>query len=113
MAYSPTNWKNGDIVTADKLNKLENGVAACGVLIVNDTEGVLDKTYAEIVSAGFAVAKVEQDGFVLLVPLTEYGEDSGDYVVVFNNAGYITDSENGYPVAPAIGGGDNPIGNVS
>lgn len=27
MSYSPTNWQNGDIITAEKLNKLENGVA--------------------------------------------------------------------------------------
>lgn len=26
MAYTPTEWKNGDIITADKLNKLEQGV---------------------------------------------------------------------------------------
>ena len=27
MAYTPTEWKTGDIVTAEKLNKLENGLA--------------------------------------------------------------------------------------
>ena len=27
MAYTPTVWSNGDVITADKLNKLENGVA--------------------------------------------------------------------------------------
>lgn len=26
MAYTPTNWKNGDVITADRLNKLEQGV---------------------------------------------------------------------------------------
>jgi len=26
MAYIPTNWQTGDVVTAEKLNKLENGV---------------------------------------------------------------------------------------
>ena len=26
MAYTPTVWANGDVITADKLNKLENGV---------------------------------------------------------------------------------------
>jgi len=23
MSYEPTNWKNGDVITAQKLNKLE------------------------------------------------------------------------------------------
>lgn len=27
MAYTPTDWKNGDIITADRLNKLEQGVS--------------------------------------------------------------------------------------
>ena len=27
MSYTPTNWSSGDIVTAEKLNKLEQGVA--------------------------------------------------------------------------------------
>lgn len=27
MSYEPTNWKTGDVVTSEKLNKLEEGVA--------------------------------------------------------------------------------------
>lgn len=30
MAYEPTVWKTGDIVSSEKLNKLENGVANSG-----------------------------------------------------------------------------------
>lgn len=26
MAYTPTTWSNGDVITAEKLNKLEQGV---------------------------------------------------------------------------------------
>ena len=26
MAYTPTTWNNGDLITAEKLNKLEHGV---------------------------------------------------------------------------------------
>lgn len=28
MAYTPTNWQTGDVVTAERLNKLEGGVAS-------------------------------------------------------------------------------------
>lgn len=41
MAYTPTNWKDGDIISAEKMNKLEQGVAeggGGGVLLVNVTE---------------------------------------------------------------------------
>ncbi|MDN6491158.1 MAG: hypothetical protein L0K14_00530, partial [Leuconostoc sp.] len=27
MAYTPTEWKKGDTITSEKLNKIENGVA--------------------------------------------------------------------------------------
>lgn len=30
MAYEPTNWKAGDVVTSAKLNKMEQGIAASG-----------------------------------------------------------------------------------
>lgn len=42
MAYIPTNWKDGDIISAEKMNKLEQGVAeggGGGVLLVNVTKG--------------------------------------------------------------------------
>lgn len=38
MSYEPTNWKSGDVVTSAKLNKLEQGVAdAGGVMLVVNT----------------------------------------------------------------------------
>ena len=27
MAYTPTNWQDGDTITANKLNKLEQGIS--------------------------------------------------------------------------------------
>lgn len=58
MAYTPTNWQTGDVITAEKLNKLEGGVAdSFAPFIVNvsfdpDTqEYSTDKTYAEVYSA--------------------------------------------------------------
>lgn len=60
MSYEPTEWKTGDVVTAAKLNKLEDGVANAGgggsggglvVHMVEDLEAetaTLDKTWAEI-----------------------------------------------------------------
>lgn len=34
MAYTPTTWKRGDIVTSEKLNKIENGIVEAGVMPV-------------------------------------------------------------------------------
>ena len=58
MSYTPTTWTTGDTITATKLNKIENGVANAGsVLICNSSYSsqasayVLDKTVQEIYDA--------------------------------------------------------------
>lgn len=30
MSYTPTNWKRGDVITADKLNNIEQGIVNAG-----------------------------------------------------------------------------------
>lgn len=62
MAYEKQTWTNGDLITAEKLNHIEDGIAqgGGGVLTVietvtEDAHGnevrTLDKTYNEIASA--------------------------------------------------------------
>ena len=57
MSYEPTQWKDGDLVTSAKLNKLEQGVAnGGGIMVVHANEDmVLDKTWQEIYNGGFGV----------------------------------------------------------
>lgn len=57
MSYTPTEWANGDIITAEKLNKIEGGIAGSNGLIVNMSYNdelhimTLDKTAREIKNA--------------------------------------------------------------
>lgn len=62
MSYTPTEWKTGDVITADKLNNMEGGIAGAGGLFVINatnppsgqnpsTTPELDKTYSEIKTA--------------------------------------------------------------
>jgi len=58
MAYNKTNWKTGDVISAEKLNNIEDGIAgASGMLVVNSTTDEntlitsLDKTWQEIYDA--------------------------------------------------------------
>lgn len=63
MAYSKTNWQNGDIITAAKLNKMEQGVADIAHVLYpinvevtrQEMPGTViftaDKTYAEALGA--------------------------------------------------------------
>ncbi len=53
MTYIPTDWKIGDTITAEKLNKLENAIAniKSSGLLVTITNNVMDKTAREIIEA--------------------------------------------------------------
>lgn len=56
MAYEPTTWKSGDVVTSAKLNKLEQGVSSSVfiVTLLYDEETSTystDKPYADILAA--------------------------------------------------------------
>ena len=61
MSYNKTTWATGDIVTADKLNNIENGIANNNIYIVSITSNIedstgdetltLDKTWQEISDA--------------------------------------------------------------
>ena len=50
MAYTPTQWATGDTITASKLNKIEQGLAA-NPIIIHETNGTLDMTVQEIYDA--------------------------------------------------------------
>ncbi|MEE1348442.1 MAG: hypothetical protein U0K36_11285 [Bacteroidales bacterium] len=52
MSYTPTEWKTGDIVSSQRLNKLEEGVKdAYEVMVINNNDNTLDKTWQEIFDA--------------------------------------------------------------
>ena len=100
MSYTKTTWQNGDVITAEKLNKLENGVAVMIAETVDGNTHTLNKTWAEIsnmVGAGLPYL-MNQIGFIQ--PLIAIGgEDT--YSVAFGSLGdmteYTADSVDGYP----------------
>ena len=63
MSYTPTDWKTGDLITAEKLNNMESGIAGggAGLFVINatgiadennvQTQPTIDKTWDEIVAA--------------------------------------------------------------
>lgn len=50
MAYEPTEWKSGDVITAEKLNKIETELAS-RFLIITVENGHLSRTWQEIYDA--------------------------------------------------------------
>lgn len=61
MTYVKTDWETGDIITAEKLNNIENGVANAGVILTCELAltqdeqgyytGTLNKTWNQINTA--------------------------------------------------------------
>lgn len=86
MAYTPTIWKTGDVITAEKLNKAEQGIASASdeVFAIKATyaldgfSATLDKTLSEITSAGEAQKPfVMNAGFMFIQPDYESNEPVG------------------------------------
>lgn len=100
MAYEPTNWKTGDVVTSAKLNKLEQGVAAgSGVLVVHEAYDesagtyTLDKTWQEIydgIGAGV--------GYFIFFASADAGVDVEHRRLYFFSDAYYEPRESAYVV---------------
>ena len=126
MAYEPTTWKSGDVVTSAKLNKLENGVKDAGPLMIGfsvfgPNGETLDHTWQQIhdamVSGRLVVAfHVVFDGESVVNVNTwpvsgSYIGSNVNYGCIINGEEYITDSPDGYPhIESGILTPDDPVG---
>lgn len=107
MAYEKQTWKTGDIITEEKLNHMEDGIASVGVLIVNEyfdeftEKQTLDKTWKEIYDAlmnGIIVyLKCPDESSKYYIYALRGLSFTDGYFAVFDERQYSTDSENGYP----------------
>lgn len=124
MSYNPTQWKDGDLVTSAKLNKIEQGIAAgggSGVPIIHATSlngqpPVLDKTWQEIYDAGCGVIVLDINNYRVPRIITQIYQDNDVYKVVSldlstnGNTTFITDDPNSYPY---IQTNENPGGTIA
>lgn len=100
MSYTPTNWKRGDVITADKLNNMESGIANDNVLFINlqenDGSYTADKTVQQILSANEAgkicAFKLQQLGNEVVVIVYNFGYDEafGQTVTIEGGGGTLT-----------------------
>lgn len=94
MSYTPTQWKSGDTVTSAKLNKIESGIKANEVFIIdlNTKTDTLNKTAGEIFTAS-------SEGKVVVLHINEDG-----YEGYFNNAFSVFTEEQGYTFSFLLAG---------
>lgn len=114
MSYIPTNWKTGDIVSSQRLNKLEEGVRdAYEVMVINNNDNTLDKTWQEIYDAMAqgklcvirqvsVNPKVNKVKILTDIVISVQRESEEEYAVGVSNAMYSASSATGYP---KLGGG--------
>lgn len=116
MSYVKTVWETGDVITAEKLNNLENGVEAVGSGVlsvgVNEDGETLKSKWQEIYDA----MSSGKSCFITIVFPEFIGTgvshqqifgayvDDGSYLIYSydpdegSKKTYITDSADGYPV---------------
>lgn len=100
MAYTPTVWETGDIITAEKLNKAEEGIAAASVgelpiVYIDFTQAADAKVYfteAEqaILDANYAL---HQMNFIYKAKTFYYQTDSADVYLLPIQIGEATDGK--------------------
>ena len=85
MSYEPTVWETGDVVTAEKLNKLENGVANSGG--GSDIPPYTSDDIGKVLTVGEVGEPVE----TIVVPQQSFVFDDGDVLLTAQNIGSISD----------------------
>ena len=94
MSYTPTNWKRGDVITAEKLNNMESGILDANqnvyiaTLSYDGSNYSCDKTPEQIRSAadGGAVVflKYESQYQMEQYPICWIDDADGDIIVTFS-----------------------------
>ena len=110
-SYTPTEWHDGDLITVERMNKIEEGIVNAsatggdgGVLCVDvDDNGVMQETYQTIydaMSAGkMCISYIHSDGALTLcfIPFIGNGEVR---LVTYNlqdSVSFFTNSPSDYP----------------
>lgn len=87
MSYEKQTWTTGEVITAEKLNHMEDGIVNNDTVIVTitSTQGVIsaDKTYEEILDA------INNGKYVYL---KEHPENAPDGLFIIYNLNQITPS---------------------
>lgn len=111
MAYTPTEWKNGDVITAEKLNKLEEGVQeANGEKFVTVFDGSITTASSGNLAMGSFIPTTSIEGDSVLVTFENVTYELPKVVLSFGTGyGEFDNSNNpiltNYPCAIGISSG--------
>ena len=127
MNYTPTDWKTGDLITAEKLNNMESGIAGGQELFIihatgianepgTQTTPVIDKTHEEIIDAiqhgkmlfMFASSSEQSQNFTVIPFSSLTGQP--DQIVMFVNSQLIYTGSTNYMGYMAVMVGQSEVG---
>lgn len=83
MAYTKTNWKDGDVISAEKMNKIEQGIEDAGASGGSDNVFMFDDntTYTDALHAADSGKAVLASGGLVVMPrMTENSSEEGGAV---------------------------------
>ena len=109
MAYTKHTWTTGEVITAGRLNNMEDGIAG-GTLVIGgftrvvpNITGTADKTWQEIhdaLVAGKECVAISHDGDTVdrMVIYSAWRDDeTGTYYIAISDADAECNSPDGYP----------------
>lgn len=87
MAYEPTQWRSGDTITSERLNKMEQGIAGSGsgdAYVLHTTATVTPpKSEGDAPTVTFSSVELREDGLPMWLIVDNYiDENNNTYAVV-------------------------------
>ena len=111
MAYTPINWQTGDTITAEKLNRCDNGWSVSSTQLFSETVTTEDDggvNYGELTYTSF----IDADSIVVTFDGTEYTCSKSSPIPVASSYG-APETDNGYDFSTypfSIGSTNLPMG---
>ena len=98
MAYEPTQWRSGDTITSERLNKMEQGIAGSGdvyVLHTTRTEVPAENDGGETTTT-YSSVELREDGLpiCLIIDNAVNGANNTTYASVINLSSYDNETFN-------------------
>ena len=91
MSYTPTEWKTGDVITADKLNNIDQGIVNCLapdlIIKATDTKPYPHEYNATLIKGNFSDLKEKWENHRLIYAVVvQDGSNVGGGVEYLNGA---------------------------
>lgn len=111
MAYSPTNWVNGDLITDTNLNKIEEGLSSSNIVLhatknQDKSYTINDATAKEIMDAGLYGSHVsvlkEYDGVQSIDTIDGFAHNNGIYSFYCGGKTYTATEDTANPTSKLL-----------